>query len=99
MTRVLIILLLSLALPGASWAQGVACTSTHSYSNGKKHGARQQKPSTGVIGFTSTATGCLELCKQQRIQYAQKGKVLFGKMQFSCEYNGKMLNQTNQILH
>lgn len=99
MVKILAILLLCLTLPCMSWAQGVACTSTHGYADGKKKGAKQQKPSTGLIGYTSTATGCLDLCKQQRAQYAQQGKTLFGKMQYSCEFNGKMLNQTTQILH
>lgn len=99
MVKILGILLLCLALPSASLAQQAGCGATYSYTDGKKHGAKQQKPSSTHIGHTSTATGCLELCKQHRTQYAHQGKALFGKMQYSCVYNGKMLNQTTQMLH
>ncbi len=88
------------ALIGSDPAQAAGqCAATHQYTAGKTLHEPETQPATQNFGILTTARGCLEKCHALRKERLKEGKEKFGKMDYSCTYNGKLLNSIQQKMY
>lgn len=99
MFRFVLVFLMLVSVPLVSSHAAGQCVVIHAYSDPKVPATPNTKPSKENFGITRTAQGCLEKCMRTRTHRSVEGKQKFRKMQYSCTYNGKLINSTLQTLY